>query len=82
MPLLTLIVMDISLWTVRLWFLTPLVPIGACLFLNLLRASGVSNESWITVIWVLMIVAMFAAIGLIAIAMLMPLASLTEQLSA
>jgi type II secretory pathway component PulF len=82
MPIMTLILMDVSYWTLRLWFLTPLVPIGICLILNLLRASRVGGESWNLAIWVLLIVAICTAISFIAIALFMPLVSLTEQVSA
>ena len=82
LPFLTLLLMDMSFWTLRLWFLTPLVPIGICLFLNLLRASGVTGEGWNLALLILFILAICTAISFIAIALFMPLVSLIEQLSA
>ena len=82
MPVMTLVLMSVSHWTLKLWFLTPLVPIGICLFLNLLRASGVTGEGWNLALLILFILAMCMAISFIAIALFMPLVSLIEQLSA
>ncbi|MCH8921635.1 MAG: hypothetical protein IIA67_00630 [Planctomycetes bacterium] len=82
MPVMTLVLMSVSHWTLKLWFLTPLVPIGICLFLNLLRASGVTGEGWNLALLILFILAICTAFSLIVIALFMPLVSLIEQLSA